>query len=109
MKIVITLPPLVAAVAKVEDALEDLMRDCGGVTVTQGKGTWVAPDGSLMFERVELYHFCCPVHHLYSTYLDLAKAVARAAIEHAGEQAVLVEYYQPCGYSHTIYTKESIQ
>lgn len=109
MKVTITIPLPATDCPEVEAALDACLSLAGGVTVTSGHGVWVAPDGVRHDEKVELYHFVFHGIFGYSDVEQSARAVAEAAITHADQQAVLVQYSSTRGFLNRMFTAEDFK
>ncbi len=91
---VVYVPKAASRNAEVREAINDLTRHCGGVTITDARGEWVDPDTQeVVSEDVEVYEWWndAPVQ---------MEQVVRATLR-SGEKAVLTVYGTP-SYSTTI-------
>lgn len=102
-KIVITIPP--GRLVAVQPQLFGLATLCGGQTSVPGYGDWKDAEGHWITENVTQVSFCVPFSVGYSTVEGATQELVKALFR-AGEQAVLVEYYRPGGYTFSIYERE---
>lgn len=96
---VVYVPKAASHNAEVREAINDLTRHCGGVTVTDARGEWVDPDTKeVVSEDVEVYEWRgeAPVH---------VEHVVRATLR-SGEKAVLIVFETPSYSTTTMLTHD---